>query len=509
MKKLPIGIQTFRQIREDNYIYIDKTKQALNVIENYKYIFLSRPRRFGKSLFLDTLKNICEGKKELFKDLYIYDKWNFEEYPVIKIDWAGDFKSLEETKKTAIAILEQNQERLEIECKTDDSPTICFQRLIREAYKKYNKRVVILVDEYDKPILDNLENVEVALENRDFLRSFYGIMKANDEYIQFAFLTGISKFSKANIFSGLNMLEDISLNDDFGNVCGYTQANIENEFSEYFKGVDLELVKKWYNGYNFLGDKVYNPFDILKFIKNKFIFRNYWWESGNPYFLIELLKKQKYNIPQLENITIGEELLNSFEVEKLKLEVLLFQSGYLTIDKYINNPIFGINEYKLKIPNLEIQISLNRLFLDYLTNNVKIDNNIIYSLLESDLDNFKNIMSSMFASIPYNNYVNNKIGEYEGYYASVFFSYLAGAGLEIIPEDITNNGRIDLTIKMNEKIYILEFKVKDKNNPLQQIKDKKYYEKYKNENKEIYLMGIEFDEKIKNITSFEWEKLLK
>ena len=187
--------------------------------------------------------------------------------------------------------------------------------------------------------------------------------------------------------------------------------------------------------------------------------------------------------------------------------MLLFQSGYLTIDKYINNPIFGINEYKLKIPNLEIQISLNRLFLDYLTNNVKIDNNIIYSLLESDLDNFKNIMSSMFASIPYNNYVNNKIGEYEGYYASVFFSYLAGAGLEIIPEDITNNGRIDLTIKMDNAIYILEFKLKDKNNPLQQIKDRKYYEKYQTENKDIYVAGIEFDEKKKNINSFEWEKI--
>ena len=429
MQKLPIGIQTFREIREDNYIYIDKTKQALNAIENYKYSFLSRPRRFGKSLFLDTLRNIYEGNKELFKGLYIYDKWEFEKYPIIKIDWAGNFKSLESTEKTAVAILEKNQERLEIECKIDDSPTICFDRLIREAYKKYKKRVVILVDEYDKPILDNLENVEVALQNRNFLRSFYAIMKANDEYIQFAFLTGISKFSKANIFSGLNMLEDISLVDDFGEVCGYTQSNIENEFSKYFKGIDLELVKKWYYGYNFLGDKVYNPFDILKFIKNKFIFRNYWWESGNSYFLIELLKKQKYNIPQLENITIGEELLNSFEVEKLKLEVLLFQSGYLTIDKFIQTPM-GVR-YKLKVPNLEVQISLNTMFLEYLTNN-NFENErlgIYETLLEVDLEQFKNIMSSMFASIPYNNYVNNKIGEYEGYYASVFFSYLAGAGL--------------------------------------------------------------------------------
>ena len=364
--------------------------------------------------------------------------------------------------------------------------------------------------------MDNLENPNIALQNRDFLRSFYGIIKANDEYIQFAFLTGISKFNKANIFSGLNMLEDISLVDDFGNVCGYTQTNIENEFKEYFKGVDLDLVKKWYNGYNFLGDKVYNPFDILKFIKNKYQFQNYWWESGNPYFLIELLKKQNYNIPQLENITIGSELLNSFEVEKLKLEVLLFQSGYLTIDKFIQTPM-GVR-YKLKIPNLEVQISLNRLFLEYLTdNNFENERLEIYeTLLEANLEKFKNTMVSVFSSIPYNNYVKNNIGEYEGYYASVFYSYLAGAGLEIIPEDITNNGRIDLTIKMNEKIYIIEFKVikaKNKkqkaksNSGLEQIKEKKYYEKYQALN--IYLIGIEFDENKKNISNFIYENLKK
>jgi len=503
MKKLPIGLQTFSTIRKENYLYIDKTDMAYNLINNYKYAFLSRPRRFGKSLFLDTLRNIFEGKKELFRGLYIYDKYEFEKYPVIKIDWAGDFKSLEKTEKRAKEILKDNQERLGVECSFDATSAGCFEELIRQSAKKYQKPVVILIDEYDKPILDNLENKDVALQNRDFLRSFYGIIKANDEYIKFAFLTGISKFSKSNIFSGLNMLEDISLSSDFGNVCGYTQENIENEFREYLKGVDLNLVKKWYNGYYFLADKVYNPFDILQFIKNKFIFRNYWFKSGNPYFLIELLKKQHYNIPQLENIVVGEELLDSFEVEKLKLEVLLFQAGYLTIDKFIQTPI-GVR-YKLKIPNLEVQISLNSLFLDYLTNNLFENERLeVYeALLEANLNKFKEIIKSLFASIPYNNYVKNEIGEYEGYYASVFFSYLAGAGLEIIPEDVTNNGRIDLTIKINEKVYIIEFKVGNEK-ALKQIKEKKYYEKY--QNKEIYLIGINFDEKEKNISNFEWEK---
>jgi len=181
MQRLPIGIQTFKEIRKNNYIYIDKTKEAYELINNYKYSFLSRPRRFGKSLFLDTLRNIFEGNRELFKGLYIYDKWEFEKYPVIKIDWSGDFKTLESTKKRALFLLERNQKALDIECRMDDEPSNCFARLIQEAYEKYQKSVVILIDEYDKPMLDNIENPQRARENRDFLRSFYVQLKANDE----------------------------------------------------------------------------------------------------------------------------------------------------------------------------------------------------------------------------------------------------------------------------------------------------------------------------------------
>ena len=510
MKKLPIGIQTFKEIIVENYLYIDKTDLALELIRNYKYSFLSRPRRFGKSLFLDTLKNIFEGNKELFKGLDIYDKWDFEDvYPVIKIDWAGDFKTLELTKERAFQILKENQKRLDIECEYKNSPSGCFEELIQKAYEKYQKPVVILIDEYDKPILDNLENPERALENRDFLRSFYLMMKSNDAYIKFAFLTGISKFSKANIFSGLNNLEDISLSKRFATVCGYTQKNIENEFKEYLVDADLEMVRRWYNGYNFMGDSVYNPFDILKFIKNDFIYKNYWWESGNPYFLITLLKKQNnYNIPNLENMIVGDELLNTFEVEKLKLEVLLFQAGYLTIDKVIQkrNRI----EYKLKVPNQEVQYSLNTLFIDYLTDEIRynIQDELYESLEDGDIDGFKNSFISLFSSIPYNNYTNNKIYEYEGYYASVFYAYLSASGLDIIAEDVTNLGRIDLTIKVGDNIYILEFKVNG-SDALKQIKEKNYVQKYINEDKNIYLLGIEFSKEEKNISKFEWEKIDK
>jgi len=509
MKKLPIGIQTFEEIIKQNYLYIDKTELALELIENYKYSFLSRPRRFGKSLFLDTLHNIFEGKKELFKGLDIYEKWDWEEnYPVIKISWAGsDYETLETSKKKAKYILEVNQERLKIECEIDDEPSVCFARLITEAYKKYNKKVVILIDEYDKPILNNIENTKKALKHRNFLRGFYEVLKDNDAYIKFAFLTGISKFSKANIFSGLNNLEDISLTKRFGNVCGYTQKDIENDFREYWGDTDLEKVKRWYNGYSFMGDKVYNPFNILKFIKNEFAFENYWWESGNPSFLITLLKEQKkYNIPNLENITVGKELLNSFEIEKLKLEVLLFQAGYLTIERAIQTPIG--TKYKLKIPNMEVQISLNALFLEYLLEDDFNDKRVeLYEILfEAELEDFRDIFVSLFASLANNNYTRNDISKYEGYYASVFYAYLSASGLDIIAEDVTNIGRIDLTIKLNNNVYIIEFKIVGES-AIQQIKRKEYADKYRNKKRDIYLIGIEFNQEKRNISKFEWEKI--
>ena len=507
MKKLPIGIQTFSEIIEGDYVYIDKTKEAYELIEGYKYVFLSRPRRFGKSLFLDTLQEIFEGNKKLFKGLYIYDKIAFEKYPVIKIDWAGDFTSLKSTKLVAKRILQENQERLGIDCAIEDDASLCLRVLIQKAYKKYNKRVVVLVDEYDKPILDNIQNPQRAIENRDFLRSIYIQLKSNDRYIKFAFLTGISKFSKASIFSGLNNLEDISLNPIFGNICGYTHDNIKNAFYEYAKDFDLEKIKEWYNGYYFLKERIYNPFDVLKLFKYK-KFSNYWWESANPYFLIALLQKKSYYIPKLENLKVSEELLNSFEVEHLKLEVLLYQSGYLTIDRVEEKR--EIPTYYLSVPNKEVQISLNNLFIDYLTNQdtqkFDIQESLYDALIQGDLDSFRRTLESLFASIAYNNFTNNDIAKYEGYYASVVYAYLASLGFKLIAEDVTNSGRIDLTIITDAIIYIIEFKIDDKD-ALQQIKQKKYYQKYLASKKTIYLVGIVFDTKKKNIIEFSWERV--
>jgi hypothetical protein len=506
LKKLPIGIQTFSKIIEDDYIYIDKTKEALEVIENYSYAFLSRPRRFGKSLFLDTLHNIFEGKKEYFKDLYIYDKWDWNTtYPVIKISFAGDLRSSNGLKKVILNILKTNQRRLNVECEEIDEFGICFKELIENTYQKYNQRVVVLIDEYDKAILDNLDQMEVAIENREIIKGFYTILKESDEYIKFVFLTGVSKFSKASIFSGLNMLEDISLVPKFGNICGYTQANIENEFKEYLENIDLEKVRQWYNGYNFLKDPLYNPFDLLKFIKYDFKFSNYWFATGTPTFLIKLIEKNNYFLPKLSNLVVGESILDSFDIENINLEVILYQSGYLTIDKMQLTP-FETIEYKLKLPNKEVKQSLNDVIIYYITNN-QLPNSktdIYLSLLNQDLELFKNSFISIFASIPYNNFTNNNIQNYEGFYASVVYVYLQSLGLDVIGEDVTNLGRIDLTVKIKDLIYIIEFKVGDED-ALIQIKAKKYHEKYFSEKKDIYLVGINFDKEIKNISNFQWE----
>ena len=508
MKKLPIGIQTFRKIREGNYVYVDKTKELLNIIENYQYVFLSRPRRFGKSLFLDTLKEVFEGNKELFKGLYIYDKYDFEKYPVIKISWSGSLKSLKAVNETAHKILKQNQRLLNVECDNYEFPENCFADLIQKTYERYRKPVVILIDEYDKPILDNIENIEKAKEIREFLREFYTVIKDNDAYIRFAFLTGVSRFSRVSIFSGLNNLEDISLNPDFAYICGFIHRDLQTEFKDYLEGIDLEQVRKWYNGYNFLGEeKVYNPFDILLFLRNK-EFNNYWFKSGTPTFLIKLLEKRNYNTLEFENLQVSSSILDSFDIENIEVETIMFQAGYLTIKKVIE--IFGSKTFTLTFPNLEVRKSFNDYLLDYLTENKgkkeKTKLNLIQVLLKAALDKLKDVLTSIYASIPYQLFIKKDIRESENYYQVILYMYLAGCGIDVIAEDNTDKGRIDLTAIVVDKVYIFEFKTDEKQEPLNQVIEKKYFEKYLN-HKSVYIVGIQIDKKNRNVKSVVWKKI--
>jgi hypothetical protein len=510
IKKLPIGISTFKKIIEGDYLYIDKTKEAYDVINSNSYAFLSRPRRFGKSLFLDTLKEIFQGNKKLFEGLYIYDKWDWSlTYPVIKISFSGDLRNIEGVKRNICNTLKYNQRNLGIVCDENQEYDTCFSDLIAQAYKQYNQRVVILIDEYDKAILDNLDQMEVAKENREVLKSFYGVMKDNDQYIQFVFLTGVSKFSKASIFSGLNNLRDISLLPQFGTICGYTQNDIETTFLPYLQGVDLERLKMWYNGYNFLNDKVYNPFDILLFIDGGHRYRNYWFNTGTPSFLLKLFQQGSYNLAKFENLKVEEALLEAFDIEKLNLATVMFQSGYLTIKEEVErrNKI----SYILTYPNLETKMSFHDYLIGYFVENQtdknEIQNSLIDMLEEANLDGLEQVLKSLFASLAYNNFSKNNIQNYEGFYASVIYAYFAGVGFDDIKaEDATNRGRIDLTVFIDDKVYIFEFKV-NQSGALEQIKSKKYHEKYMADFNEIYLVGVEFNSNERNLVDYVWERV--
>jgi len=504
MKKLPIGIQSFEKIIKENCYYVDKTI-FVKKLEDGGYYFLSRPRRFGKSLFLDTLKEAFSGNKELFKGLYLYDKWDWNrKYPVIKISFgSGDVQTPEglKIKIEEFLLMIRHQFKIDLEYPSLSGK---FQEAIIKIYEKYNEKVVVLIDEYDKPILDVIDNIEVAKENREILKGFYGVLKDADPYLKLVFLTGVTRFSKVSIFSGLNQLRDLTLSKDFSNICGYTQRDLEVVFADKIKDFNKEKVKNWYNGYSWLGDRVYNPFDILLLFAEK-DFKPYWFETGTPTFLLKLIEKNRYFLPNFENIIADSRLLSSFDIENIEVETLMWQTGYLTIDEAYESPM-GM-EYILKIPNKEVAVALFGEIAKFISKiaRQKIFQNAIYdSLLKADLKEFEKQLKSLFASIPYNNFTGVKLYEYEGYYASVFYAYLKSLGVDVIGEDVTNKGRIDITLKMPRSIFIFEFKIDEKGS-LQQIKNKKYHEKYLSLNKPIYLVGIEFSSSERNLVKVEWE----
>jgi len=514
MKKLPVGIQTFSELvsPEENYLYVDKTAILHTLTRAGKYYFLSRPRRFGKSVMLSTLYELFSGNRELFKGLYIEDKWDWSrQYPVIRISFGGgEFRTEDKFDGVIKRNLKRNQQQLGIACEDlPGDPGVCLADLVQLASEQYNEKVVILIDEYDKPILDHITATELARFNRDKLKGFYSIIKDLDEYIKFVMITGVSKFAKMNLFSGLNNLEDITIDSRFATICGYTHPEVEKYFQEHLQGVDMVKLREWYNGYNYFGEPVYNPFDILLFLTKEKEYRPYWWSTGNPSFLIELLREQRYYLPQLENVIVDDILLDSFDVDRMDIVALLWQTGYLTFaEKFTRRDKI---RYRLKVPNKEIQLSLNELFIEYLTGQrqekMALQDSLYDALQDGDMATLQKSLHALFSSIPYQNYANTIIQNYEGYYASVVYAYLASLGLPLLTEDSTSKGRVDMTIILADTVYIIEFKVDQPGAALEQIREKGYHEKYLGGNRKVLLVGINFDSKEKNITDFSWEEL--
>ena len=512
-RKLPIGIQTFREIREEGCYYVDKTAYARRLVDEGKHYFLSRPRRFGKSLFLDTLKELFEGNEALFEGLDVHGGWDWSvRHPVLRLDFgSGSYEEPGLLPKEAMARLDAIERRAGIEARYDTAPAR-FQHLIEALRERAGERVVVLVDEYDKPILDALGAPEVARANRGFLRGLYSTIKQSDAHVKFTFLTGVSKFSKVSLFSGLNNLRDITLDPRYSAVCGYTDADLDTVFAPELPGLDRDEIRRWYNGYDWLGgEKVYNPFDILLLFDTR-EFAPYWFETGTPTFLVETLVKRGVSATALEEMAGTDALLSTFDVDDMATEALLFQTGYLTI---LGRRRLGARTvYRLGYPNLEVRQSLNESLSRYLAGDStrQTANSIrLYELLEAnDFAGLETLFHAFFASIPYEWYTNNDIASFEGYYASVFYSYFAGLGLDVTVEDSSRHGRLDMAVRFNGNVYLFEFKVVEmepEGAAMAQLKERRYADKYRHLGEPIHLIAVEFSKDTRNVAAFEVERV--
>ena len=510
--KLPIGIQTFRKMREGDCYYVDKTSYIRRLIDEGSYYFLSRPRRFGKSLFLDTLKELFEGNEALFDglDIHACRDWSIH-HPVLRISFgAGDFGQpgfLEAScmEKLAAAEVEAG---VSTEYATASGR---FAALLAALHRRTGQRVVVLVDEYDKPILDALDTADVARANRNFLRGFYSVVKDSDAHVRFTFITGVSKFSRVSLFSGLNNLRDITLDPRYSAICGYTDADLDTVFAPELPGLDRDEIRRWYNGYGWLGaERVYNPFDILLLFDSR-RFAAHWFETGTPTFLIETLVERGVGSFALEGMAGTDELLSAFDVGDMTTEALLFQTGYLTIRDHQRAGSQTL--YRLRYPNQEVRQSLNNSLLRHLSGNStrQTANSIrLHELLKAnDFEGLETLFHAFYASIPHQWHARNDIADFEGYYASVFYSYFAGLGLDVSVEDSTSRGRLDMAVRCNGRVYLFEFKVVEtasKGAAMAQLKERRYADKYRHLGQPIHLVAVEFSRKSRNVAAFEVER---
>ncbi|PWK29211.1 PD-(D/E)XK nuclease superfamily protein [Arcicella aurantiaca] len=501
-KKYPIGIQSFDKLREENFLYIDKTPFLHDLVNSAGYYFLSRPRRFGKSLFVNTIEALFQGKKELFKGLFIEDKWNWEQTnPVIKISFSNiDHKEIGLSKAIKIelrSLAKKNGFELESE-----SNGLMFRELIETIAQK-NGKVVVLIDEYDKPIIDYLgEDTDKALENQSILKGFYSILKDADDYLRMVFITGVSKFSRVSIFSDLNNLRDLTTNKEFAGICGITQKELENNFTEELRLYDNEKIKLWYNGYTWdLNTKVYNPFSLLNFFVEQGEFKNYWFVTGTPTFLINLSKKRHFF--DFEGITLYLEELGAYGIEKIDLVPLMFQTGYLTLKKQNED-----DSYELDYPNLEVRRSFlsvlaNAYIQDDANSGAILANKLKHSLENGDLEKVQQILNTLFKSIPYTLWQK----ENEHFYHAIIHLIFKLLGIYADSEVQTSDGRMDALVRLEKYVYCFEFKLDESAEmALAQIEKKEYLTPYLHQNKTCIGIGVNFSKEEKKVKEFIWKK---
>ena len=506
MKSLPIGIQTFSEIREKDALYIDKTKYLWAMIsEVTKGYFLSRPRRFGKSRAISTLEAFFQGKKDLFKGLWIENvAYDWPVHPVIRLDMSKISSKegcFEEGLKEQLGKI-GSQHKVEIDL--SKSIPSCTGQLIEGLSR--TEKVVILIDEYDNPIISHLENLPIAKENRNTLSEFYKTIKALDEHLRFVFVTGISKFSQVSVFSGANQLTDLTMIDRYSTMLGYTQEELEANFSDRIEALSqkmektkeetLKEIKHWYNGYRFSKEdtRVYNPFSTLKLLEYQ-DFSDYWFESGTPTFLTHLVKERGMMLTR-KDLHIKERIFSTYDPENLNLIAVLFQTGYLTIEDYNRKTTF----YRLNYPNYEVRSAwLDRLLSDMCDlmpgQSESYVSELIGLLKKGELTAFFELLSNFFARIPYGIQLKQ-----EKYYQTIFYSLFLLIGLEVKAEAMTNLGRIDAVIVLSKKVYLFEFKLHGTaEEALDQIETMDYARAYVGKKKSVIGVGVSFDATERNI----------
>ncbi len=511
--QLPIGIQDFRRIREQDCYYVDKTSHIRRLIEMGSFYFLSRPRRFGKSLLISTLQELFEGNEPLFQGLDIHDHWDWSvQYPVVRLSFGGKHNEpgdLAQSIESQLAITESN-----MGLEPPQSPLTGPERLrhlLNRLHQTTGQQVVVLVDEYDKPILDVLDDPDMARANRDYLRGFYGIIKDSARDVRFVFVTGISMFSKVSLFSGLNNLDNISLDPEFATICGYTDRDLDTVFAPELPGLDRDEVRKWYNGYHWLGEeKVYNPFDLLLLFRKR-QFMPHWFETGSPTFLFRMMMEREVSPMELENRTVNAVELSKFDVDAIGIEALLFQTGYLTIAAEERRGPRTL--YTLDYPNLEVRQSLSDGLLGHVTGRKEetIDqgDELGRLLAANDFDGFTDCLQSFFAGIPYQWQTRTGPARYEAWYAGMLYACFRTIGLDLRVEDSSGRGRADMVVLHGHQVFVLEFKMTDGDEDgedaayqaIEQIQGKGYADQYRSRGQPIHLIGISFSAQQRNLAA--------
>ena len=515
MKNLPIGIQTLTQIRAMNAIYVDKTELVHRLVTTGKYYFFSRPRRFGKSLLISTLKQLFKANHAIFNDLWINDKWDWSKTsPVIHISF--DALSYDSLGLTEALTYELNDIARQFDI-TLSRPDVkgSFNELLQKLHAKHGQ-VVLLIDEYDKPIIDYLESktLDRAQINRAILRDFYSVLKNADELLKFVFITGITKFSKASLFSHLNNLTDITLSPEYATLAGYTQKELEAYFGDYLTdiAVDFKVEREkllnhmqiWYNGFSWDGvSRVYNPFGTLNFLAQR-VFQNYWFSTGNPRFLIEQMRTQVYF--NVENIVADNTTFEKFDIENIELVALLFQSGYLTIKERD----IWTGEMVLDYPNKEVRESMYQFLIGDLAKNAhrthtgRTMQDLNKAFLQQDLTKVREILNAILADLPAETFLNQTEGLYHGL-LHVIFSYL---GMFVQSEVHSSLGRADAVVETATDVFLFEFKFnKTAAAAITQIHNQKYADKYRASGKKIIGIGFNFNSTLRRIDDWLEEDL--